>query len=45
MELRIKSVAPEDFGNFYCHAENVFGGMTKMVALRKQKVSWPMRPQ
>ena len=40
MELLIKQVAAEDFGSFYCHAENVFGGMTKLVTLTKQKVSW-----
>ena len=39
MELLIKSVTAEDFGNFYCHAENVFGGMTKMVTLTKREVT------
>ena len=38
MELLIKKVTEEDYGNFYCHAENVFGGMTKLVTLTKQKV-------
>ncbi|XP_043210323.1 Ig-like and fibronectin type-III domain-containing protein 1, partial [Amphibalanus amphitrite] len=37
MELMIKQVTAEDFGNFYCHAENVFGGMTKLVTLTQQK--------